>query len=111
MALGAWSVETICFIFPPLILFLEKSMVPTRSWARAKPSFARKASSSWRYAHGRLWIPETCGAHFDGAGARDQKFRCVDPGRDAPQADHRNLHGLGRFVDHAQGDRLDGGSG
>jgi len=57
-----------------------------------------------------LRVPEIGSADFDGARPRDQELRRIGAGGDSAQPDDRNLHGLRRFVDHAQRDGFDGWS-
>ena len=48
---------------------------------------------------------------MDGAGPGHEEFQGVVEGGDAAEADDRDVHGGGDLVDHADGDRLDGGTG
>src|SRR5581483_8380685 len=54
-------------------------------------------------------IPKTGSGNLHGAGAGEHELDYVGSSTDSAHADHRNPHGLGGFVNHAHGDRLNGG--
>src|SRR5579863_1174022 len=77
----------------------------TRNALHVVAAAPRSESGSNAFDRSRIGVASR--SHLDRSGAGEKKLYNIFGGDDPPHPENRDGYGLGSFVDHAQGDRLD----